>query len=435
MSTNRWVARLRRRTASHAGAGLLNAKVTTPVTLLTVTLGYALGGSVSAAITGFLTFLSCLAVSVANALVQYLRAGTLQETSGPPQASSVLPAVAPATDVAVDGDDTFWNALTSAERHALIARARGHRYRREDVLCHEGGAAGEVIVILSGWTRVWVQEGAEQRIVAFRGAGELVGERAALMVRDRSATVTAESDVQALRIEAHDFGAFLDGNPRVRAILERQVYRRQIERRDPGELFQGAQGNCSILITDITGFSSPVRTDADRDFVRDAMYDLMGEAFTASGLDLSRLYQEDRGDGALVIVPPTTPTEAVVDPMLAHLAAELRRHNRRAAEATRLQLRAALHVGPVQRGPKGVSGISIITTRRMVDAPAVKRRVAETGADLAFVASGFVFDTVITPAPGLVDPGRYSRVRVRVKETSLSAWLMLEGGKSRLQAV
>jgi CRP-like cAMP-binding protein len=434
VSTNRWVARLRGRAASGAGIGVMNARVTTPVTLLAVTLGYALDGSVSAAITGFLTFLSCLAVSVTNALVQYLRAGALQETSGPP-AVTALPAVLPARDVMPDGADTFWDALTAAERHALIARARGHVYRKEEVLCREGGQAGEVIVILSGWTRVWVREGAEQRIVAFRGAGELVGERAALTVRDRSATVTAESDVQALRIGAQDFAAFLDRDPRVRAVLEEQVYRRQVERRGPPGMPEGAQGNCSILITDITGFSSPARTDADRGYVLDAMYDLMGEAFAASALDLSRLYQEDRGDGALVIVPATTPTEAVVDPMLAHLAAALRRHNRRAAEATRLQLRAALHVGPVRRGPKGVAGSAIITTRRMVDAPAVKRRVAETGADLAFVASDFVFDTVILPAPGLVDPSRYTRVRVRVKETSLSAWLMLEGGKSRLKAV
>jgi CRP-like cAMP-binding protein len=329
--------------------------------------------------------------------------------------------------VAVPRDGaTFWDALTPLERQDLIARGDRHLYRGEDVLCREGGLAGEVVVILSGWTRVWVREGAEQRIIAFRGAGELVGERAALLIRDRSATVTADTDVQALRIDAGGFGAFLDANPRVRGVLEQQVYRRQIEKHD----FRDVQGNCSILNTDITRFSSPARTDADREYVLGAMYDLMGEAFTASGLDLGRLYQEDRGDGALVVVPPATPTDRVVDPMLAHLAAALRRHNRRAAEATRLQLRAALHVGPVQRGPKGVSGISIITTRRMVDAPAVKRRVAETGADLAFVTSDFVFDSVIKPAPGLVDPGRYARVRVRLKEASLPAWLMLEGGGS-----
>ena len=438
MRLNRWAARLRGRAAPTAGSGPVNAKVMTPVTLGAVVLGYALDGPGTAAISGVLAFLTLPAVAVTNAVVQYLKADTLQETSGPPSAAVAVAvpsgpsALAPVSDLVVSREaPTFWDALTPVERRDFIARARRHLYRAEDVLCREGGVAGEVVVILSGWTRVWVWEGPEQRIIAFRGAGELVGERAALMIRDRSATVTADGDVQALRIDAHDFGAFLDAHPRVRGVLEQQVYRRQIEK--PG--FQAVRGNCSILITDITRFSSPVRTDADREYVLGAMYDLMGEAFTASGLDFGRLYQEDRGDGALVVVPPTTPTDKVVDPMLAHLAASLRRHNRRAAEATRLQLRAALHVGPVQRGPKGVAGGSIITTRRMVDAPAVKRRVAETGADLAFVTSDFVYDTVIRPAPGLIDPSRYSRVRVRVKEASLSAWLMLEGGASRLRAV
>jgi CRP-like cAMP-binding protein len=405
----------------------------TPVTLGAVVLGYALDGSGTAAIAGVLAFLTFPAVAMTNAVVQYLKADRLHETSGPPSTAAALPVPVPAAEVVAAGREaaTFLDALTPAERQDLAARARRHLYRAEDVLCREGGLAGEVVVILSGWTRVWVREGAEQRIIAFRGAGELVGERAALLIRDRSATVTADTDVQALRIDAGGFGAFLDANPRVRGVLEQQVYRRQIEKHD----FRDVQGNCSILITDITRFSSPARTDADREYVLGAMYDLMGEAFTASGLDLGRLYQEDRGDGALVVVPPATPTDRVVDPMLAHLAAALRRHNRRAADATRLQLRAALHVGPVQRGPKGVSGISIITTRRMVDAPAVKRRVAETGADLAFVTSDFVFDSVIKPAPGLVDPGRYARVRVRLKEASLPAWLMLEGGGSRLRAV
>ncbi|MFB4310822.1 Crp/Fnr family transcriptional regulator [Actinomadura sp. GTD37] len=442
MGLNRWAARSRGRAAAQAGPGLVNAKIMTPATLGAVVLGYALDGSATAAIGGVLMFLTFPAVAVTNAVVQYLKADTLQVTSGPPALppvppapSAALPAVAPASGAAVPRETaTFWEALTPAEQRDLLSRARTHLYRKEDVLCREGGPACEVVVILSGWTRVWVREGAEQRIIAFRGAGELVGERAALVVRDRSATVTAESDVRALRVDAPGFGAFLDANPRVRAVLEQQVYRRQTEKHDFQDV-QDVRGNCSILITDITEFSSPARTDADRQYVLDAMYDLMGEAFTASGLDFGRLYQEDRGDGALVIVPPATPTDKVVDPMLAHLAAELRRHNRRASEATRLQLRAALHVGPVRRGPNGVAGGSIITARRMVDAPAVKRRAAETGADLAFVTSDHVFDTVIASAPGLVDPNRYSRVRVRVKEASLSAWLMLEGGGSRLRAV
>ncbi len=164
----------------------------------------------------------------------------------------------PAAEVVAVGREaaTFLDALTPAERQDLVVRAHRHLYRAEDVLCREGGLADEVVVILSGWTRVWVREGAEQRIIAFRGAGELVGERAALLIRDRSATVTADTDVQALRIDAGDFGAFLNANPRVRGVLEQQVYRRQIERHD----FRDVQGNCSILITDITRFSARAPT-------------------------------------------------------------------------------------------------------------------------------------------------------------------------------
>ncbi|MFV2216504.1 cyclic nucleotide-binding domain-containing protein [Actinomadura sp. LOL_016] len=422
--------------------GLLSAQVTTPVTLAGLGLGYLLDGSAGAAVAGVLAFLS-LPAAVANAVVQYLRAGTPEGAAPEGAAPQAVPAtdLVPGTRAApmelaggTYAETTFWGALSQDERRTLLASARGHVYGKEDVLCHEGGPADEVIVILDGWTRVWVRDGVDERIVAFRGPGELVGERAALLVRDRSATVTAEGGVAALRVRAETFAAFLAEYPRVRAVLERQVYRRQTEDRGPAPP-DWSNGNCSVLVTDITGFSSPRRTDADRRVVVDAMYERLDAAFAASGIDFSRLYQEDRGDGALVVVPPTLPTERVVDPMLAHLAAALRRHNRRAADATRLQLRAALHVGPVQRGDRGVSGIAIITARRLVDAPAVKRRVAETGADLAFVASDFVYDSVIRSGPGLVDPGRYARVRVRVKETSLSAWLTLEGGTTWPQAM
>ncbi|RSN67896.1 hypothetical protein DMH08_12500 [Actinomadura sp. WAC 06369] len=407
--------------------------MTTPVTLFGVVLGYGLDGSPGAAVVGVLAFLSLPAAALTNAVVQYLRAGAPEPEPAP--GTDIVAAPRPMEPAGGRyAETTFWGALAPDERRALLARGRGHVYGKEDALCEEGGPAHEAIVILDGWTRVWVREGIDQRILAFRGPGELVGERAALLVRDRSATVTTEGDVAALRVPAEAFAGFLAEHPRVRAVLERQVYRRQTEDRGPAPP-DWTNGNCSVLVTDITGFGSPRRTDADRRVVVEAMYERLDAAFAASGIDFSRLYQEDRGDGALIVVPPTIPTERVVDPMLAHLAASLRRHNRCAADATRLRLRAALHVGPVQRGDRGVSGIAIITARRLVDAPAVKRRAAETGADLAFVASDFVYDSVIRSGPGLVDPGRYARVRVRVKEARLSAWLTLEGGASWPQAM
>jgi hypothetical protein len=67
----------------------------------------------------------------------------------------------------------------------------------------------------------------------------------------------------------------------------------------------------------------------------------------------------------------------------------------------------------------------------MLDAPTVKRALAARRADLAFVASAHVYDTVVRPMGELVDPNRYQRVRIRVKETDATAWLYLAGDDVR----
>ncbi|MGH3239189.1 MAG: hypothetical protein ACRDNL_02355, partial [Spirillospora sp.] len=149
MSTDRFGPRPRRRTPSHAGTGLLSAKVTTPATLLAVVLGYGLDGSQGAMITGGLAFLTFPVVCITNALVQYMWAGTLH---GPAQASarapagpspepppepaaSALPVTAPSGELvelpqaAAYDEATFWGALSPDERRTLLSVGRRHAYR------------------------------------------------------------------------------------------------------------------------------------------------------------------------------------------------------------------------------------------------------------------------------------------------------------------
>ncbi|MFI0451572.1 Crp/Fnr family transcriptional regulator [Actinomadura sp. 6N118] len=395
-------------------------------------------------------------------------------TTGTPGPDGRLPMAGPRPN--------FWQALTIEERQALRARAHEATYRPGDVLCREGRPAEHVIVIMSGWAKVWVHEPDGIRDIAVRGPGDLVGERAALLVRARSAMVTAETEVGAFQMRTESFLDFIAEYPRVQAVLERQVYDRLTEvpprqaaseRTDvpvwagspiwegtplwagpqgwpgehrwpgsfgwPGRVAQPqapawSGGNCSILLTDIAGFGGHSRDDDDRMIVRESMYVMLQDAFAGSGLGQPDYYQEDRGDGALIVVPPDTPTRSVVDPTLARLAALLRRHNRRASEATRLQLRVALHVGPVTWDPRGVSGTAIIQTARLLEAPILKSRLAETGADLGFIASTFVYETVIQQGPGFVDPACYLPVEIQVKESALTGWMYLAGGSS-LRAV
>ena len=144
-----------------------------------------------------------------------------------------------------------------------------------------------------------------------------------------------------------------------------------------------------------------------------------------AGIGWAECHTEDRGDGVLVVVPATVPTRLIVDPVLDSLAKGLRRHNRRSAEAVRVRLRVALHVGPVIADEKGVSGQAIIHTARLLEAPVLKERIARTGACLGFITSVFVYEEVIRNDPGDVDPARYRKVGYRLKESDITAWMHL----------
>jgi hypothetical protein len=183
--------------------------------------------------------------------------------------------------------------------------------------------------------------------------------------------------------------------------------------------------NHSIFYTDIAGYADPRRDDDDRALVRDALYRILQETFDDSNVPWMNCVHEDRGDGILTIVPPTIPTTLLVDPLLPLLAAKLRQHNRQAGDPTRIQLRAALHVGPVSRDRNGHRGHALIQAARMLDSPVLKKSLAQTNADLAFMASNHVYDTVIRQNRRLVDPAAFKQVQFRIKESKVIGWVYL----------
>src|SRR5579862_8013282 len=76
----------------------------------------------------------------------------------------------------------FWEALTAAEREALRGVASWETFAAGTTLMAEGDKADHVVVILGGRAKVSVDEDGRERVVAVRGLGQLVGERAALQV-------------------------------------------------------------------------------------------------------------------------------------------------------------------------------------------------------------------------------------------------------------
>jgi CRP-like cAMP-binding protein/tetratricopeptide (TPR) repeat protein len=498
---------------------------------------------------------------------------------------------------------SFWNALADPERDALAAAGVEEFFRAGAVLCRAGDDTSYVMVIDSGWVKVSIRDGSTEKIVAVRGQGDVVGERAALTAGVRSATVTALDEVSAMVVPAERFAEFLRGHPRAAEVLQRQVTERREE--DRARLFPASRGgadragaerdaaerrlawllsdlaqrrgghqhavftlpmsqqeladwagtsadavgrflrswrgqgivarsersrrltvidldglaalsdtspsdtspsdtspsdtdpsdtdpsdtslsdtnpsvaapstpapsdaalndtalndtapagarairppngsplaapgaadwqrtwheplNCAIVFTDVAGFSSPLRNDSDRDVVRAALYETLRAAFEASAVPWAACYHEDRGDGAVIVVPPAVSTQRVVDPLAAELADRLRQYNRRASEVVRIQLRVALHIGPVGKDPEGLTGQAVITTARILDAPVIKTRMAAEQADLTFAVSDYVYEHVVRNCGGRVDPVLFERMECQVKESHVSAWVRLAG--------
>ncbi len=76
----------------------------------------------------------------------------------------------------------------------------------------------------------------------------------------------------------------------------------------------------------------------------------------------------------------------------------------------------------------GFAGQAAIHLFRILEAPLVKRELAVSGADLALIASDYVYDNFIRNTHGPVNLDVYTYVKVNVKNTRTHAWYRLAGG-------
>lgn len=319
---------------------------------------------------------------------------------------------------------SFWDTLDDAARRDFLAIADQRTFASGARLMEEGEPANHVAVISSGSVRITVQDKGRETTLAVRGPGELIGERAALRVSERSATVDALETVKALVVKTEDFAAFVSEHPGVLHAVEGQIYRRLTERsvsdHRPAPRFEGQ--NCTVIYTDVVGFAAGTRTDLDRLIVRQATAEMTKVAFGAHWGDCS---VGDRGDGLLIVAPPDVPTMTLLKSLITTLSAELIRHNAVHDAAARVQLRIAVEVGPVVEDDLGVSGEAIIRAARMLDASVFKTAIAERRSVLGVIASDFVYKTAIKHGETPLDPSDFVKVDVDVKEAQLGAWLWL----------
>lgn len=184
---------------------------------------------------------------------------------------------------------------------------------------------------------------------------------------------------------------------------------------------------CGLFAVDIAGFNSCRRDDDIQIYVHKSLYEMLQVAFDKSDVPWFSCAHEDRGDGVLIIVPPMIPMAGLVDPIPERLYGLIRRHNRVSCQAAQIQLRVAVHVGPVHNDGHGFIGRDVNFLCRLLDARSLKRILAQSGAEVAFITSGYVYENVICRHPSLVDPAVFQSLSVKVKETRTRAWAYVLG--------
>ncbi|NDU71445.1 hypothetical protein GWI34_02235 [Actinomadura sp. DSM 109109] len=163
--------------------------------------------------------------------------------------------------------------------------------------------------------------------------------------------------------------------------------------------------------------------------LRTVLYEALRSCFEASGIPLEGCYHEDRGDGAIVVLPPSYDAARLAHPLPDHLRGSLRRHNELAAGHARMRLRIALHSGPLESDTHGIVGTSVNHVNRLLDAPSFKEALAEVPADLGVLASDEFYHAVIREGRGAVDPTEFRPIDVRLKETDTTAWLCVRAAR------
>ncbi|MFF8599412.1 hypothetical protein ACF065_26610 [Streptomyces sp. NPDC015232] len=155
---------------------------------------------------------------------------------------------------------------------------------------------------------------------------------------------------------------------------------------------------------------------------------VLGRAAEASGLDRDQWLRQVAGDSEFAVLPRNASEPALVDRFMRALEAELREFNSTRLREAWLELRAAVHFGPVSRGDNGFVGDAPVEVGRILDSAPLRAALAAVpGACLAVGVSPTVFNDVVRQAYTTLRVSEFREVRVRAKEHDGPAWVWLPG--------
>ena len=180
----------------------------------------------------------------------------------------------------------------------------------------------------------------------------------------------------------------------------------------------------TILVVDAESFS--LLRNPEQLAARRLLYTVLSESFESAGVPWRHCRHEDRGDGAVVLIPPEIPKPVVVRGLLAgfgdHLAEVARRQG-----LPPLRIRAALHAGEVHFDPHGIAGSDVNLTFRLAECPELKQALRLSRTGFAVILSDALYRSTVLHRYDGLDPARFFQVQVRVKEADAIGWLSTPG--------
>ena len=126
-----------------------------------------------------------------------------------------------------DDEVAFLDVLDEEQRAWLHERGVVRSFPQATALVHEHDDSDRVLFVLTGRVKIAsTSEDGRERVLAFRGPGEVLGELSAIDGKPRSATVLAVDPVEALVVPAADFRSFLERSPKIAYYLLQKVVAR-----------------------------------------------------------------------------------------------------------------------------------------------------------------------------------------------------------------
>ncbi|MFC1442647.1 hypothetical protein ABUW04_30785 [Streptacidiphilus sp. N1-10] len=184
--------------------------------------------------------------------------------------------------------------------------------------------------------------------------------------------------------------------------------------------------NRTMLLLDIERFTP--RDDVVQTVLRRTLNSVVDETLAAAGVERTKQYREDRGDGMVVLISADVAKTALLRALLTTTPELLHNHNRLAATGAQIRLRMVLAAGEVAEDPHpgttgGLVGHDLNQAFRLLDSADLRAALAErSGQDCVLCVSEPVYQGVVRHGHHGIRPGQFRRVDVRTKDVVLPAW-------------